>query len=819
MSVEETEFDSFNNNSSSRKMVLSEVRITKGKSWRAARVALVVAAILAITGIVCIALGAVRLDRAKGMSTGGQPVGVVCESSRRNLTEGGASGREDPCGPSEELAKSGLLRFLAKVEENYYIHHPFEVPYKYGISRVEVKRTFSPFNPSPEAIQATTDKAQALLRELDSITVDKRLLKPREEMVLAKTRHFLEHNFGSAYDNSYYTGEWMLGPSRFCYMQSFSELQWTFRALMFRIRPRSMDDMEYIIDMMREYGKGIDQYRKNIKLGVKAGMVNSIEECTVGYDCLARYFPEISPTLTPQDILKESFIGSLLGARILSETKNMSSFYWTKKYKKSLARSLREAAVIHLGVPLVELFRYLSGQHRVHCLPSNASSGLASRPVPFVFYHGQPNRSESTTQRLPSHHPLNGKKAYERILRYFTTTNMTPDAVHQVGWKALRSYYAEAVQTAREYTGIHNDSEAIAEFRVVINSSDMFYNDKPFPANESDARAHRLCSNDVAAAFYCPTRYAALKEWFKSSFSTLSMIQPRLLRMFHWMVGPRKTTPVCPVAMATSFEPSNGAQSYRSSGYTCRFPARYYLPFFLDRMGPKYSEWTVNAHEAMPGHHVQSQGYFENFRDTCKPLLAALSRKQYAYTAYSEGWGLYAENPLIAADADVYQVNKLQKFGMLKWQIWRALRLIVDTGLHHKGMTRQKALQLFSHYAWDDSDVAEKEVTRYQSGPGQATAYMIGQRAIIQMREKATQKLKSKFDLEDFHYYFLSQGPAPLSFVAEQIDKFADCELGHDVPGCGMRLGDNRPRPLMTREEKVQEYLEHELSAPHIHEL
>lgn len=125
---------------------------------------------------------------------------------------------------------------------------------------------------------------------------------------------------------------------------------------------------------------------------------------------------------------------------------------------------------------------------------------------------------------------------------------------------------------------------------------------------------------------------------------------------------------------------------------------------------------------------------------------------------------------------------------MLKWQIWRALRLIVDTGLHYKGMTRHQALQLFSKYAWDESDVAEKEVTRYQSGPGQATAYMIGQRAIMDMRNKAIQKLGQKFRLQDFHYYILSRGVGPLDFVAGQIDRYIECENNPSGPGCELIL-------------------------------
>merc|ERR1712079_343083 len=132
------------------------------------------------------------------------------------------------------------------------------------------------------------------------------------------------------------------------------------------------------------------------------------------------------------------------------------------------------------------------------------------------------------------------------------------------------------------------------------------------------------------------------------------------------------------------------------------------------------------------------------------------------YTAFIEGWGLYAENPLTGEDTDTFKGKPLEKYGMLKWQVWRALRLIVDSGLHSGGFSRAEALQYFADYAWDTGEMAQKEVTRYQSGPGQATAYMIGQVKIIQLREYAKKELGTKFSLKDFHYHILSQGSAPL---------------------------------------------------------
>ena len=117
-------------------------------------------------------------------------------------------------------------------------------------------------------------------------------------------------------------------------------------------------------------------------------------------------------------------------------------------------------------------------------------------------------------------------------------------------------------------------------------------------------------------------------------------------------------------------------------------------------------------------------------------------------------------------------------------QVWRALRLVVDSGLHYKRFSRQKALQFFADYAWDESDTALKEVTRYQSAPGQATAYMIGQQHIKKLRTKAKRTLGDKFDLRDFHYHLLSQGSSPLSYLEESIDAYINCVKNEKAAGC-----------------------------------
>ena len=134
--------------------------------------------------------------------------------------------------------------------------------------------------------------------------------------------------------------------------------------------------------------------------------------------------------------------------------------------------------------------------------------------------------------------------------------------------------------------------------------------------------------------------------------------------------------------------------------------------------------------------------------------------------------------------------------------MWRALRLIVDTGLHYEGFNRDDALKYFADYAWDTSDTAEKEVTRYQSDPGQATAYMIGQLKIIELREYAMKELGDKFNLKDFHFYLLSQGSAPLSYLEESIREYVRCTKDETQEGCDIVLN-----PVAQGKDQLSEFV------------
>lgn len=216
----------------------------------------------------------------------------------------------------------------------------------------------------------------------------------------------------------------MLGPNRFCYTKNIARLPFHFGAFLKRLSPETVADMEAIIEALKSFGKGIKRYQENIELGVKVGMVGSVEECRVGLDCLNQKYPKISESLQEGDIMMESFGYPFLTRTFIMRFQNASEL-WFKKYNMSLDQSMADSLINYVGVPLVNLLRYLATDHMKHCVPSNVSSGLFNRPLRYVYYNGIPNMSEPATRKLPSGELIDGKAGYERTMRFFTTTNHT----------------------------------------------------------------------------------------------------------------------------------------------------------------------------------------------------------------------------------------------------------------------------------------------------------------------------------------------------------------------------------------------------------
>jgi len=752
------------------------VVFTEGKK-NGGRTSIFIAAAVFIIALACLIAGIVLMAKARKCDEGSNAVSSAAKSTK------------EQCEYSKEAKRIGLDSFLKKVQDTFYVLHPENIAWHPRADHVKIRKEYQAYDPTPAKIKERTDRAIALLNEINAKNENPNLLKPREYKALLQVKHYLKYMFGMPYDENYYAGDWMLGPNSFCW-QAMCSLGYDIYNNIGYMKPRNYEEINTVIKHMKDINTTVFQYISNMKLGITTGMVRTKIECLGGLNAMKQSYVKVSDK-GPNGVLSAWYVKSILNAKtFLKDLPDGVKDKWMKDKGKSVSETMRESVVTYIGTPIHKLLQYLENDHYNKCRPeAGAPGGLSGLPVDYVYNNGIPDKSKRTTKVLPissgtSPMVINGSKSYEKILGYFTTKEISPDEVHTLGWKMVNVLYPEAVMIAKTVTKINdNDTKAVEEFQKILkNISVSFFNTEEIPKNESEGDAFKLCKTIEGAKKYCPNRWKAMEAWFAFARKAMAKLDPKTVNMFYF-TGDKHTTPNCPVDLKPDFGPTTAAQSYQSSGAKCSSNSIYNIPFFLKNLGPKFSEYSVNAHEARPGHHTQVQGNAEHFKDNCGGEIKWLDDSTY-YTAFTEGWALYAENPLIAKQTDVYNTEPMQKFGMLKWQIWRALRLVVDTGLHYKGFTRQQAIDLFGKYAWDKTDIATKEVLRYQSNPGQATAYMIGQLDIWRYRNETQKDLGKLYSLKEFHFQALSQGSSPLSYLESHLKKFRDCKKNPKKEGC-----------------------------------
>ena len=191
-------------------------------------------------------------------------------------------------------------------------------------------------------------------------------------------------------------------------------------------------------------------------------------------------------------------------------------------------------------------------------------------------------------------------------------------------------------------------------------------------------------------------------------------------------------------------------------------PGYYYANLYDMNQMPTYQMEALAYHEGSPGHHMQI-GLAQELEGV--PDF----RKFYRVTAYSEGWGLYSE--FLPKEMGFYE-DPYSDFGRLAMELWRAGRLVVDTGLHSKRWTREEAINYLAENTPNPQGDIVKAIERYIVMPGQATAYMIGKIKIVELREKAKAEMGDAFDIREFHDVFLSSGAVPLDILEERVDAY-----------------------------------------------
>ncbi len=318
-----------------------------------------------------------------------------------------------------------------------------------------------------------------------------------------------------------------------------------------------------------------------------------------------------------------------------------------------------------------------------------------------------------------------GAGYYAERLANYTTTNMTPDEIHALGLAQVARIHKE-MQAVQKKMGVKGDLKAYFNY---MRTTPKFY------APEGDEGA---------------TLYLAETQKAQNA------ITPLLPQWF----GTLPKAPLVVKRVEAFREKSAGKAFYQRPAPDGSRPGTYYANLYKMADMPLTEVEALFYHEGVPGHHLQLA-----IQTELKDVPAF--RKFGGVTAYSEGWGLYSEK--LAKDMGLY-TDPARDFGRLQLELHRAIRLVVDSGLHHKRWTREQAIKYVEDNSADAPGGIVKAIERYIIYPGQATAYMVGRLKISELRDKAQKALGAKFDVRGFHDTVLKSGPVPLDVLEEQVD-------------------------------------------------
>ena len=367
--------------------------------------------------------------------------------------------------------------------------------------------------------------------------------------------------------------------------------------------------------------------------------------------------------------------------------------HFDSSQQETLQREAREVIERELNPAFTQLLAFLEERY----LPAARAPGIGSLP--------------------------GGKQVYTRLAQHFTTTDMTPDEIHDIGLREVARIRGEMGAVIEE-VGFEGD---IAAFNAFLRTDPQFYYDSP----------------------------EALLEGYQAVSKRLD---PGLVKLFGKL--PRAPYGVRPIPDEEA--PDTTTAYYMRPAIDGSRPGWYYVNLYQPEVRPKFEMEVLSVHESVPGHHLQIALAQE---------LTGLPefRRNGGFTAFIEGWGLYSER--LGYDMGLY-TDPYSRYGQLVYDMWRAVRLVVDTGIHYFGWDRQRAIDYFlANAAKSEADIVN-EIDRYIGWPGQALAYKIGQLKMLQLRAEAEEALGEQFDIRDFHDEMLGAGALPLDVLEARMDEW-----------------------------------------------
>ncbi|MXP47846.1 DUF885 family protein [Altererythrobacter luteolus] len=316
-----------------------------------------------------------------------------------------------------------------------------------------------------------------------------------------------------------------------------------------------------------------------------------------------------------------------------------------------------------------------------------------------------------------------GADYYKALLANYTTTDLTADEIHDIGLREVDRIHGE-MRGIMKQVGFEGTLQEFFEY--TRNGDQFFY----------ETREEYLADAQAAIA----KMEKALPQWF----------------------GVLPTDPLVIKPVEAFREKSAGKAFYQRPAPDGSRPGTYYVNLYNLRDMSKNELEALAYHEGLPGHHLQLS--IQTQLGDVPPF-----RRFGGVTAYSEGWGLYSEE--LGKDMGFY-TDPYSDFGRLGMELWRACRLVVDTGIHHKRWSREEAIAYLTENTPNPDGDIRKAIERYVVYPGQATAYMIGKLKIMELRQRARTELGEKFDIRGFHDTILKSGPVPLSIMEENVESW-----------------------------------------------